>query len=129
MNKVKTTCTYCGTGCTLYLKVRNGEVVGVLPDESGPGEGRLCIKGWSAHEFIHHPDRLKNPLIKGKDGKFKEVDWDTALSLVAEKLATIKKEFGSDAIGVFGSAKATNEENFLIQKFARAVLGTNNVDH
>jgi len=129
MNKVKTTCTYCGTGCTLYLKVRNGEVVGVLPDESGPGEGRLCIKGWTAHEFIHHPDRLKNPLIKGKDGKFKEVDWDTALSLVAEKLATIKKEFGSNAIGVFGSAKATNEENFLIQKFARAVLGTNNVDH
>jgi len=129
MNKIRTTCPYCGTGCTLYLKVRNGEVVGVLPNESGPGEGRLCIKGWSAHEFIHHLDRLKSPLIKGKDGKFKEADWDTALSLVAEKLAKIKKEFGSDAIGIFGSAKATNEENFLIQKFARAGIGTNNVDH
>lgn len=129
MNKIRTTCVYCGTGCTLYLKVRNGEVVGVLPDESGPGEGRLCIKGWSVHEFVHHPDRLTKPLVRGEDGKLKEVDWDTALSLVAEKLIRTKKEFGSDAIGVFGSAKATNEENFLIQKLARAVIGTNNVDH
>ena len=129
MNKIRTTCPYCGTGCTLYLKVRNGQVVGVLPDENGPGEGRLCIKGWSAHEFIHHPDRLKTPLIKGKDGRFKEVDWDTALSVIAEKVANIKKKYGGDAIGVFGSAKATNEENYLIQKFARAVIGKNNVDH
>jgi formate dehydrogenase alpha subunit len=128
-NKIRTTCIYCGSGCTLFLKIRNGKIVGVFPDESGPGQGKLCIKGWSAHEFIHHPDRLKKPLVKGKDGKFREVDWNIALSLVAEKLTKIKKEFGPDAIGVFGSAKATNEENFLIQKFARAVIGTNNVDH
>ena len=129
MKKVRTTCPYCGTGCTLYLKVRNGKVVGVLPDEKGPGQGKLCIKGWSAHEFIHHPDRLTKPLIRDGNGKFKETDWDTALSLIAEKLSKIKKEFGPDAIGFFGSAKATNEENFLIMKFARAVIGTNNVDH
>jgi formate dehydrogenase alpha subunit len=129
MEKVKTTCTYCGTGCTLYLKVRDGKVVGVLPDEKGPGQGRLCIKGWSAHEFIHHPDRLTKPLIRDKQGKLRETDWNNALSLIAEKLSKIKKEFGPDAIGVFGSAKATNEENFLIMKFARAVIGTNNVDH
>ena len=129
MHKIRTTCPYCGTGCTMYLKVRNGEVVGILPDESGPGEGRLCIKGWSAHEFIHHPERLKTPLAKGKDGKFRAIDWETALSLIAEKLKNIKQEYGSDAIGVFGSAKATNEENYLIQKFARAVIGTNNIDH
>lgn len=129
MKKVRTTCPYCGTGCTLYLKVRDGKVVGVLPDEKGPGQGRLCIKGWSAHEFIHHPERLTKPLIRDKNGKFKETDWNTALSLIAEKLSKIKKDFGPDAIGVFGSAKATNEENFLIMKFARAVIGTNNVDH
>ena len=129
MKKIRTTCPYCGTGCTLYLKVRNGKVVGVLPDEKGPGQGKLCIKGWSAHEFIHHPQRLTKPLIRDENGKFRETDWNTALSLIAEKLLKIKKEFGSDAIGVFGSAKATNEENFLIMKFARAVIGTNNVDH
>ncbi|MBS7632816.1 formate dehydrogenase subunit alpha [Candidatus Bathyarchaeota archaeon] len=129
MKKIRTTCPYCGTGCTLYLKVRDGKVVGVLPDEKGPGQGRLCIKGWSAHEFIHHPNRLTKPLIRDKNGEFKETDWNTALALIAEKLSKIKKEFGPDAIGVFGSAKATNEENFLIMKFARAVIGTNNVDH
>jgi formate dehydrogenase alpha subunit len=129
MEKVRTTCPYCGTGCTLYLKVRDGKVVGVLPDEKGPGQDKLCIKGWSAHEFIHHPDRLTKPLIRDENGKFRETDWNTALSLIAEELLKIKKEFGPDAIGVFGSAKATNEENFLIQKFARTVIGTNNVDH
>ncbi|MEM1565244.1 MAG: formate dehydrogenase subunit alpha [Candidatus Bathyarchaeia archaeon] len=129
VEKVRTVCPYCGSGCTLYLKVRNGKVVGVLPDEKGPGQGRLCIKGWSAHEFIHHPDRLTKPLIRDENGKFRETDWNTALSLVAEKLLEIKKNYGPDAIGVFGSAKATNEENFLIMKFARAVIGTNNVDH
>jgi formate dehydrogenase alpha subunit len=129
MDRTRTTCVYCGSGCTLYLKIREGKVVGVLPDERGPGQGRLCIKGWNVHEFIHHPERLKKPLIKGEDGKFKETDWDTAMSLVTQRLTQIKKEHGPDAIGVFGSAKATNEENFLIQKFARAVIGTNNVDH
>ena len=129
MDKIRTTCVYCGSGCNLYLKVRDGKVVGVLPDEKGPGQGKLCIKGWAAHEFIHHPKRLTKPLIKGKDGKFKETDWNTALLLVKQKLTEIRKKYGPDAIGVFGSAKATNEENYLLQKFARAVIGTNNVDH
>jgi len=129
MDKIRTTCVYCGSGCNLYLKVRDGKVVGVLPDEKGPGQGKLCIKGWAAHEFIHHPKRLTKPLIKGKDGKFKETDWNTALLLVKQKLTEIRNKYGPDAIGVFGSAKATNEENYLIQKFARAVIGTNNVDH
>lgn len=129
MKKVRTTCVYCGTGCSLYLKVRNGRVIGVLPDEGGSGQGKLCIKGWSAHEFIHHPERLTKPLIKGKDGKFKEVNWDQALTYVSKRLSEIKEEYGSDAIGILSSAKATNEENYLLQKFARAVIGTNNIDH
>jgi len=126
--KVPTVCIYCGTGCLLHLKVREGRVVGVLPHEEGAGEGRLCIKGWSAHEFIHHPDRLKKPLVR-RGGGLRETSWGEALSLVAEGLGRAKAEHGSDAVAVLSSAKATNEENYLLQKFARAVVGTNNIDH
>lgn len=126
---VLTTCIYCGTGCGLYLEVLDGQVVGTLPAKTHPvSEGTLCIKGWNAHAFIHHQDRLTKPLIR-RDGCFIEVSWDEALGLVAERLAAIKEKEGPDAIGVLSSAKATNEENYLLQKFTRAVLGTNNIDH
>ncbi len=129
MKKVLTTCVYCGVGCQLYLKVRDGKVVGVIPERvHGVNQGKLCIKGWSVHEFIHSPDRLKRPLIK-KDGKFVEVGWDEALTYVADRLKEIKERYGSDSIGLLSSAKCTNEENYLMQKLARAVIGTNNIDH
>jgi len=128
MPRVLTTCVYCGTGCNLYLKVINGRVTGVLPSRSGPGEGKLCIKGWSAHEFIHSPQRLTKPLIR--DGKgFKEVSWDEAIELVSERFLTMKKQYGPGSLAVLSSAKCTNEENYVLQKFSRAVLGTNNIDH
>ena len=123
-----TVCIYCGTGCMLDLRVRDGKVVGILPHEGGAGEGRLCIKGWSAHEFIHHPDRLTKPLVRRGDG-FREGSWDEALSLIADGLGKAMAERGSDSIAILSSAKVTNEENYLLQKFARAVVGTNNVDH
>jgi predicted molibdopterin-dependent oxidoreductase YjgC len=105
-------------------------VVGVLPSSKGAGQGKLCIKGWSAHEFIHHPDRLTVPLIREDRGKaFQETSWDYALQRVAESLNKITQSEGSDAIGIFSSAKCTNEENYLMQKFARAVIKTNNIDH
>jgi len=126
--KVTTVCPYCGVGCLLYLHVRDGKVVGVLPHPMGPGEGRLCIKGWSAHEFIHHPDRLKKPLIREGSG-FREATWDEALDLVASKIMETRERFSPDSIAVLASAKATNEENYLMQKLARAAIGTNNVDH
>jgi formate dehydrogenase alpha subunit len=125
---VTTTCIYCGVGCQLNLHVRDGRVVSVTPGKTGPGEGKLCIKGWSAHEFIHHPDRLTTPLIREGD-RFREASWDEALNLVASKLKEIREEHGSDSLGFFSSAKATNEENYLMQKLARAAVGTNNVDH
>jgi len=126
---VLTTCVYCGTGCGLYLEVLDGQVVGVLPAKTHPvSEGKLCIKGWNAHAFIHHQDRLTKPLIRG-NGRLIEAGWDEALDLVAERLTAIKEKDGPDAIGVLSSAKATNEENYLLQKFTRAVLGTNNIDH
>lgn len=126
---VLTTCVYCGAGCGLYLEVLDGQVVGILPAKNHPvSEGKLCIKGWNAHAFIHHPDRLTTPLIK-ENGQFHEAGWDEAYELIASKLASFKDEFGPDALAVLSSAKCTNEENYLLQKFTRAVLGTNNVDH
>ena len=128
MPRVLTTCIYCGVGCNLHLKVRNGEVVGVLPPRGGPGAGKLCMKGWSAHEFIHSPERLTSPLIRDHDG-FREASWDESLDLVAGRLSTLKERYGPSSLGLFASAKCTNEENYVLQKFARTVLGTNNVDH
>ena len=132
--RVLTTCPYCGTGCTVFLKVRDGQVVGVLPDSDGVGQGKLCIKGWSAHQFIHHPDRLKKPLMRVSGtprsrAAFREIGWDEALEVVTERLFTIRQKHGPDALGFFVSAKCTNEENYLLQKLARAGFGTHNIDH
>jgi len=126
---VLTTCIYCGCGCGLYFEVLDGEIVGVLPAKEHPiSRGSLCIKGWNAASFVNHPERLKTPLIRRGD-RFEEATWDEALALVADKLATIRDESGPDSIGFLASAKCTNEENYLLQKFARAVVKTNNVDH
>lgn len=126
---ILTTCIYCGCGCGLYFEVLDGEIVGVLPAKEHPiSRGSLCIKGWNAASFVNHPGRLKTPLIRRGDS-LKEATWDEALTLVAEKLAIIHGESGSDAIGFLTSAKCTNEENYLLQKFARAVIKTNNIDH
>ena len=126
---VLTTCIYCGCGCGLYFEVLDGEIVGVLPAKEHPiSRGSLCIKGWNAGAFVNHPGRLKTPLIRRGD-RLEEATWDEALALVAERLTAIRDESGPDSIGFLASAKCTNEENYLLQKFARAVVKTNNVDH
>ena len=126
---VLTTCTYCGAGCGLYVQVLDGEIVGVLPaKEHAVSQGRLCIKGWNVTAFVNHPDRLTTPLVRRGD-RFEKATWDEALALVAEKFASIRDESGPDSLGFLASAKCTNEENYLMQKLARAVIGTNNVDH
>jgi predicted molibdopterin-dependent oxidoreductase YjgC len=128
---VLTTCIYCGCGCGLYFQVLDGKIVGTLPVKGHPiSEGKLCIKGWNAHDFIYHPDRLTTPLIRDqKGGDLREASWDEALGLVALRLNQIQAEDGPDAIGFLASAKCTNEENYLLQKLARGVIGTNNIDH
>jgi len=127
--KVRTTCSYCGVGCQIYLHVRDGRVVRVTGVEDvGPNHGSLCVKGRFGYDFIHDPERLTRPLIK-ENGEFREASWEEALDLVARRLGEIKTASGPDAIGVLTSARITNEENYVVQKFARAVLGTNNVDH
>jgi predicted molibdopterin-dependent oxidoreductase YjgC len=129
VKKVRTTCSYCGVGCQVYLHVAGNKVERVtgVPDV-GPNYGKLCVKGCFGYDFLAHPDRLKTPMIRDKD-TFREASWDEALDLVARKLTEIKESSGPDAIGVFTSARITNEENYLAQKLARAAIGTNNVDH
>ena len=126
---VLTTCPYCGCGCGMYLPVVDGRLRQPIPDRTHPlSEGRLCIKGWSAHEHITSQDRLTRPLVKTGNG-FKEVAWDEALGLVVSRLLAIRDRHGPDSLAFLCSAKCTNEENYLLQKFVRAVIGTNNVDH
>ncbi|GAV21968.1 NAD-dependent formate dehydrogenase, alpha subunit, selenocysteine-containing [Carboxydothermus pertinax] len=129
VKRVKTTCPYCGVGCNFDLLVKDDKVVGVAPNPTSEVNGRfMCVKGRFGYKFIHSGDRLTKPLIK-KNGEFVEATWDEALELVAEKLAEVKAKHGSDAIGILASAKCTNEDNYLLSKFARAVIGTNNIDH
>jgi predicted molibdopterin-dependent oxidoreductase YjgC len=127
--KVRTTCGYCGVGCQMFLHVKDGKVVKVTGVEDvAPNYGSLCVKGRFGFDFISSPERLTVPLIK-ENGKFREASWDEALDLTAKKLGEIKEQHGPDSIGVLTSARITNEENYIAQKFARAVLKTNNVDH
>jgi len=126
---VRTTCSYCGVGCQMYLHVRNGRIVRVTGVEDiGPNYGSLCVKGRFGYHFVQDPERLRAPLIR-ENGAFREATWEEAYTLVAEKFKRIKEKSGADTLGVLASARITNEENYLAQKFTRAVIGTNNVDH
>lgn len=128
VEQVETVCSYCGTGCNITAHVRENNVIRVTSRSSTLNEGWLCVKGRFGYGFINSPERLKTPLIR-KDGNLAPASWDEALDLVAKKLASIKEEFGPDSIGGLSSARCTNEDNYVFQKFMRSTLGTNNVDH
>lgn len=128
IKKVRTTCPYCGTGCSFDLNVKDNKVVGVTSCDGDVNGKALCVKGRFGFGFIHHPDRLQTPLIK-KDGVLVEASWEEALGLVAQKLGALRDESGPDSLGVLSSARCTNEENYLLSKLTRAVFGTNNIDH
>ena len=126
---VPSVCSYCGTGCGVLFKVINGKLVGTMPLKTHPvNEGKLCIKGWNLHEYVNSPTRLKKPLVK-MNGRFRQATWDKAIKFAADRLKTIIEKHGPDSVGILASAKMTNEDNYLAQKFARGVIGTNNVDH
>ena len=126
---IPSTCSYCGCGCGVLFQVLDGRLVDTLPMKTHPvNEGKLCIKGWNLHEHVTSDKRLTTPLIK-KKGKLTEATWDEAIQAAADRLQAIIKSHGPDSVGVLTSAKITNEENYLAQKFSRAVVGTNNVDH
>lgn len=126
---VLTTCPFCGTGCNFYLQVMDGEIVDVVPSKThAVAQGQLCVLGRNAHRYIKHKDRLTTPLMR-KGDSFVEISWPEAYRHIAGAFKGIKEKYGPDALGVYASAKCTNEENYVIMKFARGVLGTNNVDH
>lgn len=129
LERTQTTCTFCGCGCQLELNtLAKKKVVKVTTKgEAGVNQGSLCVKGRFGYDFIHHPERLQKPLVK-KSGVFVEVSWEEALSLVATKLQEVKEKYGAQSIGGISSSRATNEENFLFQKWMRACVGTNHID-
>jgi formate dehydrogenase (NADP+) alpha subunit len=124
--RVLTTCPYCGVGCQLELLVKKDRIIGVSPKGDGTvNQGQACVKGkFGIVEYVHHPDRLRHPLIR-KNDTFAEASWDEALDMIAERMGS----YNPNEVAVISSAKCTNEENYVAQKFARVVLGTNNVDH
>ena len=141
--EVASVCSYCGVGCQISIGIQGQEIVdikGIYGDS--PNNGQLCVKGRFGSNFVNHPDRVKKPLVRqylidGKEkpnsfkdlGEWVEIEWDQAIGIAAEKLSKLKNEFGADSIGVLASAKCTNEENYLFQKFARQIIGTHNIDH
>jgi predicted molibdopterin-dependent oxidoreductase YjgC len=167
VQKVQTTCSYCGVGCNFDLNVRDGKIVRVTSVPNAPANGMaLCVKGRYGYDYVHHPDRLTAPLVRARwldaeqierqvangawqvsevaekrvqpagtnsrsitPDTFIQTDWDTALDVVAQKFAEEKKAHGGNAFAVLASAKCTNEENYLFNKFTRQVLGTNSIDH
>jgi len=127
--KTRTTCPYCGVGCQMEVWVKDNRIIRVYGCEDGPdNRGVLCVKGRFGLDFVDHPDRLTTPLIKRK-GKFEEVSWDEALNLVADKFNKLRDTYGGDSLTGLSSAKCSNEENYLFQKFIRTCFGTNSVDH
>jgi len=129
IEKITTTCPYCGVGCQLELWVKDGQIVRATGVEGvSPNDGRLCVKGRFGYDFVHDKRRLTKPLIK-RNGKFEEASWDEALTLIAENFSSIKNIYGGNALAGYASAKCTNEDNYLFQKFFRTVFGTNNIDY
>ncbi len=130
LEKVKSTCTFCGVGCQIDINV-DPETNRIVKITSDPryvsNEGNLCVKGRFAFNFVHHPDRLTDPLVRGEDGELHPTTWDDALRVAAEGLKGVKERHGPQSIGVLASARLTMEENFLIQKLARTALGTHSV--
>ncbi len=142
VSKVRTTCTYCGVGCQFDLNVKDGKIIGVTSNPDAPVNGMaLCVKGRYGYDFVHHPDRLTRPKVRrylleggqkslhGAGWDWVETDWDTALNLAADKIRAARDVSGPDSVGILTSAKCLNEENYLMNKFARQVVGTNNIDH
>jgi formate dehydrogenase major subunit len=128
IRRTKTVCTYCGVGCSFDVWTKDRQILKVEPLE-GPTNGiSTCVKGKFAWDYVNSPDRLTKPLIR-KNGTFCEASWDEALNLVARKFSEIKARTGPDSLAFVSSSKCTNEESYLMQKLARAVIGTNNVDN
>jgi predicted molibdopterin-dependent oxidoreductase YjgC len=128
VEKVSSTCNFCGVGCQLDLNVLDGKVVKVTSPEPGTtlNDGNLCVKGRFAYDFVNHEDRLTTPLIRREDGELHPCSWDEALAAAAKGLLGVKERHGADSLGFVSSSRCTGEENYMVQKLSRAAFGTNN---
>ena len=129
--KVLTTCPHCATGCQYYLIVKDGKIVDTQAYDGPSNKGLLCVKGRSgSFDFVHHPSRIRYPLIKNKEtGEFERASWDEALDLVASRFMEIKKKYGPDSLAGFACSRSPNEDIYMVQKMVRTCFGTNNTDN
>jgi predicted molibdopterin-dependent oxidoreductase YjgC len=127
--KTRTTCNFCGVGCQLDLHAANQQVLKITSPPPGEtvNDGNLCVKGRFAYDFIHHEDRITEPLVRGEDGELHPTTWENALDVAAQGLMAVKEEHGADSLGFISSSRCTGEENYLMQKLSRAAFGTNNI--
>jgi formate dehydrogenase major subunit len=127
---VRTTCAYCGVGCSFHAELKGGQVLRMTPDRDGhANEGHACIKGRFAFGYATHPDRISRPMIRDSiDQPWREVGWEEAIEYTAGRLRAIQEQYGPDSIGGITSSRCTNEETYLVQKMVRAAFGNNNVD-
>lgn len=129
IERTKSICPYCGVGCGIHLLTEDGELKGTEPDFDAPSRGSLCVKGqFASWEFVKNEERLKYPLIK-ENGSFRRASWDEALDLITDQFTTIRDETGPDSLVCWSSARTVTEANYLMQKFARVGIGTNNIDN
>lgn len=128
--RVRTTCPHCAVGCQIDMLVKDDRIVDAEPANGPSNRGMLCVKGRSSSfDFVFSPDRITTPLIKNKQGEFEPATWDDALDLVASKFTELRDEFGGDALAAFACSRSTNEDVYMLQKMARTVFKTNNVDN
>ena len=127
--QTRTTCNFCGVGCQMDLHVKGDRLVKITSPEPGEtmNDGNLCVKGRFAYDFVHHEDRITEPLIRGDDGKLKPVSWEVALKFAADGMNRVKEKHGADSLGFISSSRCTGEENYLMQKLSRAAFSTNNI--
>jgi predicted molibdopterin-dependent oxidoreductase YjgC len=130
IQKTRSVCGYCGVGCSVDILTRNDRIIGIQPAMDGPAnEGALCVKGQFAFDYVHHPDRLKQPLVRRGDGKLHAASWDEALTVAAEGFQRVVEKYGRHAIYGIASGRTPSEANYLMQKWVRAGFGTSYIDN
>lgn len=130
VTKTRSVCGYCGVGCSVDILSKNNRIVGIQPAMDGPAnEGALCVKGQFAFDYVHHPDRLQQPLVRRADGQLHPATWDEALAVAAAGFQRVVEKYGRESIYGIASGRTPTEADYLMQKFIRAGFGTHNIDN
>ena len=130
IKKTRSVCGYCGVGCSVDIMTRDNRIIGIQPAMDGPAnEGALCIKGQYAYDFVHHPARLKHPMVRGADGEFHQASWDDALDKAADGFRNALENHGRHSIYAVASGRTPHEAGYSVQKFMRAGFGTHYIDN